>query len=228
MWPWGSRCTETPPPNPAPTLAARSSQPRLRNCPPGPTRTSSWAERVRPEAAWGTEAQPRALAGSPPGPGLCWARPSLSPPPSLTCRLHRREAPSMPRDPPSVRSLLVSGPGSDQRGAGLPLFHRQRNQETRVLSGRVAHWGHSWSGRFLPTPDPHSLLYSGAQSATSGPPWVPGALMWEAGQNYFHKILRLYLLLAVFSATLGLSRAVWVETAWHEPRNRQGDPAVSS
>lgn len=48
---------------------------------------------------------------------------------SDSCRLHRRDALSMPSDPPSVRSILASGPGSDQRGAGLTLFHRQRNKE---------------------------------------------------------------------------------------------------
>ena len=159
-----------PPPNPAPTLAARSSQPRLRNCPPpkAPPAPPPGRSASGPEASWGTEAQPRALAGSPPALGLLLGTPfSFPAAQSDSCRLHRRDAPSKPRDPPSVRSILASGPGSDQRGAGLPLFHRQRNQETRVLSGRVrAHWGHSWSGRFLPTPDPHSLLYSGAQSAT--------------------------------------------------------------
>lgn len=68
-----------------------------------------------------------------------WARPSLFPSAqSDSCCLHGRDAPSMPSDPPSVRSILALGPGSDQRAAGLPLSHRQRNKESaRAVRTRV-------------------------------------------------------------------------------------------
>ena len=109
---YGARAAQdtTPPPNPALTLAAGSSQPRPRELPlpKAPPRTFSGQSVSSLDAPWGTEAQPHALTGCLQTWSSCRARPSLSPLPSLT--------------PATCTDVMPR--------AGLPLFHRQRNRDS--------------------------------------------------------------------------------------------------